>query len=262
MAWEQGSIGANTPAADIPGAPPPVFPVLIGKDPSRLLPDESEYGPGRRQLRYDFPGLQEGDRNALLTHIASGNSLDPVNLLFWGRTTIARLDAVRAALRRAGWGMTRMGSPQTATFHALVHSRMRWQLQKPLDGGAEVPEALRPILAGFLNGAMPWRYRLHVRISSVYRAGGDWGSVAVGGAHIEVVPALSPAGRRMLRRAGLTPGELTGWFLHHVIDWNRAREDLQNDLASAGYVPALWSWPHGGVYQDIPFDGLVCCVRL
>lgn len=137
---------------------------------------------------------------------------------------------------------------------------MRWQLQKPASGRAlRLPRPFGRLLGrveNLANELITWRFRHHLRLSPPCSVGND-AMIAVAGVHTEILPVLTPAAARQLKKRGLRPGQLSGWLRHTVIDWTRARALLGADLKSAGFAPSVAQWQHEGVYQGVPFDGRV-----
>lgn len=241
----------------------PIFPVLVGKDAGRLLSGLDHYAGASLPGGYDFPALSPADRAALALHVATGHVLDPVNLLISGRVSAAGLATLRRALRASGWRTTRLGSAQTASLHPLVPLTMRWQLQKEVSGrgSARLRRSLSAAIQDFIGDVVGWRHRLHVRLSPGYDSGCQWGEVAAGGVHEEVVPIFKAGS---LARLGRDPElrRLKGLFLHRVVDWDGAARTLARDVSTAGLSVQTRHWPHAGSYQGVPFSGSVMVVTL
>jgi hypothetical protein len=228
-------------------------------DPSPPLPEL------RARLRYEVPSVSSHERDVLSLHLVAGHAVDPVSVLVTGISSARQLNDMRAGLRRQGWQPTRLGGRQFASPSAHLQVAMRWQLQKPAAGRPlRLPRPFARLLGRaerLGNELITWRFRHHLRLSPLCSSGSGE-MLALAGVHTELLPVLTPAAARQLKKRGLSPAQLSGWLRHTVIDWLKARSILEADLKSSGHATTMQRWSHEGVYQGVPFDGRILVVEL
>lgn len=221
----------------------PFSPYLASIDPFELYPEaqvgsEGALPPGQ----YDLPYLRQADVEQVGRFLASGGVIDPLNLVFWGRATLDGLTGlldrlsnwVPAFLSAPLWGLaeTQGSRRKLQTVHSLQQATPRpW---------------VSPVL--ILTRVIGSWARHHVRIMFPFHAPGNWGAVALAGAHTESVGV-----RRQFP-----------YIWHKVNDWAEARNMLADDLRSLLDEEAfeLRIFPTEGRWQGKQFDGRVVFVHL
>lgn len=202
-----------------------------------IYPDARLDGSGSPDPQhYDFPYLGKAHVDDVLTYIASGGVVDPLNLVLWGEVTMQTVDGIIEQL--GGWVRTLASSPQ-------------WGLGETDQGEqkVEVAHSVQP----FRGPALPLVINLirvvgafarqHVRVFQPFHVGPPWGYITLVGAHTERI------GKR-----GQFP-----YLWHRVQDWHAARDRLAEDLLefAADPRPVERLLPTKGRWQRRSFDGVV-----
>ncbi len=215
----------------------PFSPFLSSLDPMGIYPDARLDGSGSLDpQRYDFPYLGKAHVDDILTCIASGGVVDPLNHVLWGDVTMQAVDRITKQLD--GWVRTLASAPQ-------------WGLGETGQGEqrVEVAHSIQP----FWGPALPLVINLtrvvgsfarqHVRVFQPFYAGPPWGYIALVGAHTE--------------RIG-TRGQFP-YLWHRVQDWHEARDRLAEDLLQFAVDPSPVErlLPTKGRWQRRSFDGVV-----
>ena len=210
---------------------------LASADPENVYPDAAIDLP--RLLdnpAYDFPHLIPADIREIAAYLQDGKVVDPLNLVLWGAKSPDQITTFVNLL--SGWRSTLLGSP----FWGLADSRGSRQKVKSVDSLQKATSAWARGYIVLTRIASSWG-RHHVRIFEPIFAGGEWGYIALVGAHTESL--------------GFIRGLPYVW--HRISDWHVARDLFAENAGSVLMEDAFESriFPSEGRWQGNQFDGRI-----